>query len=528
MLLMRFFFCLIILISLLFSLSGQERFHSPDIKLYKNLHLLGLAEGYVGNFQSYSNNSWYIEPESSWYPILNRRAALFSNSKWELYPSVLSLKYSFNSTLPYGFYDQAQWQGRGSNIRLEGGLGLNWAGLTVTLEGLLWFAQNQDHELIPAYGNQKAHEYWFYDGGIIDYPQRPTNTNLVRFSLGQSGIRYSGRWWTVGLSNENVWIGPARFFPIIMSDQAEGFPHIDLGTLGYTPVRLKDIELGSVETRLLLGFVRESNYFDNNELNDFNQILGVTAGYSFPFLKDLRFGVHFFRLKNMYNFPARFWQLLNPSGKGEQTDEDNENDSVLSVTLHWIFPKIGMEIYGEYARNDYSPAITILASRIDHSNGYTFGIQKSFPLKGQRILSITAEITDLFQTPFSNRANQPIWYKHFDVPQGYTNKGQLLGNPIGPGSDSQIVRFDYFDNRAIWSFWVQRIFVDKDYFYSLTIRNNYNHDNNFSKFVFGLSRQGLTKFIDWEISLAYQLNMNYGWKPGEYRHNLTAALTIDY
>ena len=103
-----------------------------------------------------------------------------------------------------------------------------------------------------------------------------------------------------------------------------------------------------------------------------------------------------------------------------------------------------------------------------------------------------------------------------------------MGNPIGPGSDSQIVRFDYFDNHVIWSFWVQRIFVDKDYFYTLTIRNNYNHDNNFSKFVFGLSRQGLTKFIDWEISLAYQLNMNYGWKPGEYRHNLTAALTIDY
>ena len=526
--LIRFYLGLIILISPLLSLPAQERFHSSDIQLYRNLRLLGFAQGYIGNFQSYSSNRWYVEPTSLWHPVLNRRSALISNGKWSLYPSSLLLRYSFNSALPDGSYDQAQWQGKGNNLRLDGGLGFNWKGLTITMEASFWFAQNQDYDLIPVYENQKAHEYWFYEGGKIDYPQRPTDKNLVRFSLGQSGIRYSGQWWTAGLSNENVWIGPARFFPVIMSDQADGFPHIDLGTLGYVPVRIKGVELGTVETRLLLGFVRESKYFDNNNSNDFNQILGITSGYSFPFLKNLRFGANFFRLKSMYDFPTNFWQVFNPSEEGEGAIGDNKSDSVLSLTFSWMFPQIGMEFYGEYARNDYSPSITTLISRIDHSNGYTIGFQKSFPLEGRRILSMTAEITDLFQVPFSNRANQPIWYKHFDVSQGYTNKGQLLGSPVGPGSDSQIIQFDYFDSYVLWSFWLQRTFIDKDYFYSLTVDNNYNHDSNYSKYAIGASRQSLTNIVDWKISLSYHLHMNYGWKPGEYKHNLIAALTFEY
>lgn len=89
-----------------------------------------------------------------------------------------------------------------------------------------------------------------------------------------------------------------------MSDQADGFPHIDLGTLGYVPVRIKGVELGTVETRLLLGFVRESKYFDNNKSNDFNQILGITAGYSFLSLKNLRFGVHFFSPEEYVRIPC--------------------------------------------------------------------------------------------------------------------------------------------------------------------------------------------------------------------------------
>ena len=522
----------------LFGLSGQERFHSSDMEIYRALGILGKANGYTGNFQSYSNNRWSVKSSSPWHSILNRRYISNTDREWNISLSTINLTYSFNSTLPYGLYDQAQWQGRGNNVQLNGGLAFEWRGFTLTLEGSIWFAQNQDFELIPELIHQRTpdrrkrnpHEYWFYDGGTIDYPQRPTDANLLRMSLGQSGIRYSGRWWTAGLTNENVWIGPARFFPIVMSDQADGFPHIDVGTRGYVPLRIGNSDLGALEARLLLGFVRESGYFDNNRLNDYNQIIGATAGYAFPFLKNLHFGAHFFRLKNLNDFPSRFWQVFD-IGFGAATSEKHDKaDSILSFTIDWKFPNVGLKLYGEYARNDYSPGFATYLSRPDHSNGYTIGLQKVFPIEDRRFLNMTVEITDLLQTPYTFRANQPIWYKHNDVLQGYTNDGQLLGSPIGPGSDSQILRFDYFNSHVIWSFWGQRIFVDKDYFFSLTIRenDNYSQDHNYAQFIFGVAREELTSVVDWKISLSYQLHLNYGWKPKELRHNLTAFVKLEY
>ena len=103
-----------------------------------------------------------------------------------------------------------------------------------------------------------------------------------------------------------------------------------------------------------------------------------------------------------------------------------------------------------------------------------------------------------------------------------------MGSPVGPGSDSQIIQFDYFDSYAVWSFWLQRTFVDKDYYYSLTVDDSYNQDDNYSKYAIGASRESLTSIVDWKISLSYHLHMNYGWRQGEYEHNFIAALTFEY
>ena len=133
----RFLYLSLIILPL-FSLSGQERFHSSNMEIYRTLRILGMADGYTGNFQSYSNNRWSNEATSPWHSILNRRYISNTDREWNLYLSTLDLAYSFNSTLPYGLYDQAQWQGRGNNVRLNGGLGFEWGGLTVTLEGSIW------------------------------------------------------------------------------------------------------------------------------------------------------------------------------------------------------------------------------------------------------------------------------------------------------------------------------------------------------------------------------------------------------
>lgn len=518
----------LILISV--SASAQERFHSPDYLLYQNLRLTGEADGYEGGFNSYSTNAWETDAESLWQSTLYRRPFMLVDGEMKLSFSVLSLDYSLNTGLPYGYYDQAQWQGKGSNLNMEAGLVLDWKGLKVTLEGQFWYAENRSFDTVDGHNGQPAHEYWYYDGGTIDYYQQPSSPNAWGFSPGQSGIRYTADYWTVGFSTENIWIGPSRFFPIMLSDQAAGFPHLDLGTPGYVPVTIKDVRLGLLETRFTLGLLSESDYFDSDtdDTNDYNQFFGFTLGYAFPFQENLKFGLNYYRRKNLDDFPSNFWQVLNITNK-DTDGSSSDSDVQLSLTLAWLFESIGLEVYGEYARNDYAPDFETLLKRLDKSNGYTFGLEKTFRMKSSDRLSFIFEFSDLFQIPYDERQNEPQWYKHYGVPQGHTNEGQLLGNPIGPGSDSQILAVRYFRPHCIWDGSMQRVFVDKDYFFDLTTDpNTLAGDENWAKFIFTVKRTQLSHLFDWYVEAAYIAELGYGWDPDTNIHNFHLGAGMSY
>ena len=437
--------------------------------------------------------------------------------------SEAGFSYAYNSALPSSSYDDAPWKGVGSNLRADLGFEFDWKGLRIVLEGNFWYAQNQGFELIPAYdGRSEAHHYWAFRGGSIDSPQQFLGTNLLRYNLGQSALRYTSKYFTIGLSTENVWIGPARFFPLMMSNQGEGFPHADIGTPGFIPLVLDGIDFGAIEFRALLGLLYESDSFDNDDSNNYNQILGFTAGYAFPFQKNLTFGLHFYRRKNMLNFPNNFKQLFDFTNGGPTNTHIDKVDSQVSVTMNWAFPEVGVAVYGEYGRNDLALPHAAY-TRIDHSNGYTLGMQKVFTLKKEQLLSVTAELTDLFQIPY-NGASQPSWYKHFDVPQGHTHNGQYLGNPVGPGSDSQILRIDYFNKGAMYSLWFQRVLMDKDYFFHLTelydltpphpdppYGTNRHPYYPYTLLIIGTEYSQLLKQWKYFFRIEAQFHYNYGW-----------------
>jgi hypothetical protein len=230
----------------------------------------------------------------------------------------------------------------------------------------------------------------------------------------------------------------------------------------------------------------------------------------------------------MYDFPSYFWQLFDPSDGGPTSTHNDKIDSLFSISANWVFPEAGLEVYGEYARNDYSPNLQVYFTRLDHSNGYTLGLEKIFELNSQKLLSLNFEFSDLMQIPYANRAAQPIWYKHFDVPQGHTNDGQLLGNPIGPGSDSQIVKVSLTGQDVLWEWWMQRIFIDKDYFYTLTVDDGYSHDKNYAQGIFGVKRTSMGTKIDWYSSIEMSANFNYAYVVDNNIVNVSLHTGVSY
>ncbi|OQX28976.1 MAG: hypothetical protein B0D92_06080 [Spirochaeta sp. LUC14_002_19_P3] len=516
-----------------------DSLNSDAYKLYRALQLVGLAEGYTGNIYSRSTVEWRVREDSHWHNFSSRRnRVIFEKKHFKFLLTDNQFNYSFNSTLPYGFYDGAQWQGKGSNLFLNLGLGMEWKGLSINLEGGLWFAENSSFPAVPVnyshYAidndyNIQPHQYWYFRGGSIDYYQHPTDANTVKLDLGQSGIRYSGRFWTIGFSTENIWLGPTRYFPILFSNQAGGFPHFDFGTLGFVPLRIKKTDLGLLDIRAIIGLTKESDYFDDDPSNDYTQNLHLSLGYAFPFLKNLKFGVHYLVKRNMPNYTSNILELFNPSYFFFSPDSREATDGMLSFTVSWSFPSVGLEIYSEYARNDFSAAISeVQLTRIDHADGYTLGLEKVFRLKNERLLSLVLEFSDLQQIPYSNRSDQPIWYKHFTVMQGHTYLGQLMGNPIGPGSDSQIMAISLYDIKFAWRWWLQRIFVDKDFFMDLTLNDLISNVYNYTILTAGIRYTRFWRYFDWSVEAVYSLHLNYGFLQQNHKHNLYLGLEFRY
>ena len=493
------------------SIVAQEILGSHEDRLLKSLALINKAKANNGVFRSSSLNTYHIDPKTQWSRILERQWGQWEIGDATLGFSQAQIMYSYNSNLPSGSYDDGQWKGAGNNLRADLGVEFSWKGLYIALEGSFWFAENRDFELVPTYNsNLEDYHYWNSKGGTIDRPQQFLGKNLARFNPGQSALRYTNKYFTFAISTENLWIGPSRFFPILLSNNAEGFPHIDLGTPGFIPLKIGKVDLGLIDIHSTLGILKESNSFDNNSSNDYNQFFGLTGGYAFPFQKNLTLGINYVRRKNLLDFPNNFWQLFDLSDGGPTPTHVDKIDSLLSMTLEWQFPEVGFSVYGEYGRNDTSIR-DALFTRVDHSNGYTLGLQKVFDINSTSLISITGELTDLFQIPY-NGANQPPWYRHHDVPQGHTNRGQDLGSPIGPGSDSQILRVDYFNKGAMYSIWFQRILMDKDLLFRLTSNGSKHPYYPYAQLIIGSEYSQRLPTISYFLRLESQVHFNYGWQ----------------
>src|SRR5687767_1601334 len=81
-------------------------------------------------------------------------------------------------------------------------------------------------------------------------------------AAGQSFLRLDAYHLTVGVSHENVIVGPARRNPIVMSASASGFAHAFAG------VQALDVWIARIDAMVLAGHVDESAYFDARPGND--------------------------------------------------------------------------------------------------------------------------------------------------------------------------------------------------------------------------------------------------------------------
>ena len=504
---MKKIFWFIVCSFLSLGLFAQETLKSHEEEYFDFLSLQGLIERPTLGYRTLSDSAWNIDEEVQhiWKNNnLGKSYILFESENqgqnWfsKGFFHGLKLKIfgpewfnSYNTAAPYGQNDGALWQGKGYNTSFTTGVRLEGYGFEATLKPYIVFSQNLPFEFVkPNYAGEsngfptiykdKASLYGYYGINFIDAPQRFGDKSIFVFDWGDSEIRYSWNNFTFGWGTQTIWLGPAQINPIIHSNNAPSYPKIDIG-LRKQELLLPwwDLYLGDLEFRCWWGKLSESDYFDNNETNNNNLISGLSVNWALPWIfEGLSVGFNRTMLSK--------WNQINPYTLFEiyipwmrpQAGQD-ESDQRASITLDYLIPTVGFEIYFEWARNDFQTTDGNLFRYPFHTQAWTVGGQKTFHITKQLYGKLLFELSflecshDYMTTyPWSS-----TFYAHHKITQGYTNKGQWLGAGIGTGGNSQYLGIELFYPQGKSLIYVYRYNPDLDYvWFNSKFANTYSNN----------------------------------------------------
>lgn len=358
----------------------------------------------------------------------------------------------FNSAFPQGANDGAVWAGRGLTASASAGVQLRAGPLSVRLEPLVYWTQNRDFRLVP---NGRADSLAFRDPRspiYIDLPQRLDDGAFARLDPGQSTIRLDVRGFAAGFSTANLQWGPAIDQPLVLGNNAAGFPHAFAGTS--SPWK---VGIGRVHGRIVWGSLGQSAYspMPAGEHASRRFVSGLSAIFLPYGLDGLEVGVARFHhqawplsgfdLSLLPRPLEAFWRnsLRHP-------DEALVNQ-VTSVYGRWVLPAGGVEVYGEFAREDHSYDYLDFVLEPDRSSGYMLGGRKAWAA-GRARRSFRAEWVNTQPGHLEQASNQSTnLYRNIGNRQGHTVGGQLLGSLSAYGGSGAVLALDTYTPRGRWS-----------------------------------------------------------------------------
>ncbi len=309
-----------------------------------------------------------------------------------------------NSALPYSLNDGSLWAGRGWNLLLRAGFSVAVRRVRIVVAPEFSVSHNSAFAMPPTWvtrqrppGRSAFSSPWHTTPESIDLPLRFGDSQFSRWDYGQSAVDVNVGRVTFGLSTENEWWGPGVRNAIVMSTNAPGIPRVFIRTTRPIVTRVGTFEARlfwtRVPTRLLDVIIRNPGRPNNHLPGDSVVVPGP--------------------------------------------------DQVFSLFGRWAFAD-GFEVYTEWARNELPTSLRDLLTAPNHTQGYTLGLQWAQRIGPRAAARIQLETTYLEKSATLRDRPVGTWYTSRAVPQGYTNRGKVIGASIGPGASSQWLAVDYF------------------------------------------------------------------------------------
>ena len=357
-----------------------------------------------------------------------------------------------NTTFPYGWNDGAIWAGKGLTTALQAGVAVRRGPLSVTVAPLAFGAANAAFSLEP---NGQTGRLAFADGRFptqIDRPQRFGAEPYAALDPGESTVRLDLGGVAFGVGTAHEWWGPALQLPIVLGSNAAGFPHGFLGTT--TPLDLRGVR---VHGRVVWGELAQSPYSVVSGLASRRFATGIVGVITLRWVPGLELGASRFTHAPWPAGGLKLRDFATPFSSQFRSNVAGVPDNQLaSAFFRWVFTASGVELWGEYGREDYNLNFRDFVQEPDHDGGYTLGFRKSLRRAPLDLWFIRAEVQNLQISQLTLARGQVPFYIHSSVAQGHTQRGQILGSPAGLGGAASVLALDRYHARGRWTVFFSR------------------------------------------------------------------------
>ena len=484
---------------------------------FRNLQLLGEVDSSLSfTIRPISNEKNYF----NYYKIISKDS---SNLKIKLLP--VDTKINYNSNIPFNSNNGSMIPSKGFQQILSPGIHLKFGAVSIQFKPEYVFSENK-----PFNGFSENHYdiIWarrYNAWNKYDIPERFGYDTFNKTYLGQSNLLINLKNFSFGFSNENLWWGPSIRNSIMMSNNAKGFSHFTFNSNNplQTPI-------GSFEWQFVTGKLDSSGFTPPNtekenqrtklyvpktnnlgEENGSRLLQAYIFSYSPKFLKGLTLG----HIKWVQTYNSFFdIKLSNVSGLNyyfpvfnSKINYNGYRDGAKGFFFRSLWADSNTEIYGElYVKESNQGNVQ------ESPKAHTFGFQKLFKQKKpNNYLKLSWEWTKLEQNSPDLINNSVSFYSHYKIRHGYTNRGEVIGAWIGPGSNSQFFKLSNIYNTRNISLALEIIDKDNDWYYYA-----FSDNNDFRRYwkIYNLHFEYVNKFNKLWIAtkLIYSKNLNYQWE----------------
>ena len=161
----------------------------------------------------------------------------------------------------------------------------------------------------------------------------------------------------------------------------------------------------------------------------------------------------------------------------------------------------------------------------EHSSAFLIGFRKLFEFKKNTDVELVAEITNLQKPSTALIRAQESWYSHYQVRDGYTHKGQVIGAGIGPGGNSQTIALNLIEGVHKTGIQLERVIHNNDFYYAAFSPDYWRHWVDVSV---QLNKSFQYKGILFDARLSWLKSLNYQWIREFDAQNIHSSVSVFY